>query len=411
MNHLTSIQLCAFLDDALVGAPDDQSARHLATCAACRVRYEAWCHVDDSLRELLGQVPDEHALEQRTSWVEIAVTAERKGLPAPEFAELRIPRTHGAASQHSRSHFFPAPAAPAPFAQAPPPAVAQPSPSRALLRPPVLPAPSTTPAPAPGRTYAAPQPATREQAAARHPQLAAVPPPGTSASGQAGPPAPGYARLPRAPRKGFAALLSPRMAWLAILLVAAVAVGLRFGVQKFGIPELKIHFRTPGKQGTESQKAVADAATEPEPAAKPARPRGGASHASATPEDPDASILFDLPALEPEDEEPARSASEPAKKHTAPAAARDPGIPQRSDTPTICGEVRTAQGVPIEGARVYLSSPARMVHTDRKGRFCITCPPGQRTVRIESAGRAPVTRVLQLGRERLETRFTLDAAN
>ena len=41
----------------------------------------------------------------------------------------------------------------------------------------------------------------------------------------------------------------------------------------------------------------------------------------------------------------------------------------------------------------------------------ISCPPGQRTIRIEAAGRAPVTRVLKLGRDRLETRFTLDAAN
>jgi hypothetical protein len=69
------------------------------------------------------------------------------------------------------------------------------------------------------------------------------------------------------------------------------------------------------------------------------------------------------------------------------------------------------QGTPIEGARVYLASPTRMVRTDRQGRFCVVCPPGPRTVRIEASGRASVTRTLRLGNERLETRFTLGAAN
>ena len=76
-----------------------------------------------------------------------------------------------------------------------------------------------------------------------------------------------------------------------------------------------------------------------------------------------------------------------------------------------CALPISTKGVPIEGARVYLSSPSRMVRTDRLGRFCLSCPPGKRTVRIESAGRASMTRTLQLGRGRLETRFTLDAAN
>jgi hypothetical protein len=52
-----------------------------------------------------------------------------------------------------------------------------------------------------------------------------------------------------------------------------------------------------------------------------------------------------------------------------------------------------------------------MVRTDRKGRFCVVCPPGPRTVRVEASGRATVKRTLQVGKGRLETRFTLDAAN
>jgi hypothetical protein len=73
--------------------------------------------------------------------------------------------------------------------------------------------------------------------------------------------------------------------------------------------------------------------------------------------------------------------------------------------------VRNAKGTPIEGARVYLTSPARMVRTDRLGRLLPLLPSGKRTVRIESAGRAPVTRTLKVGSGRLETRFTLDPAN
>ena len=52
-----------------------------------------------------------------------------------------------------------------------------------------------------------------------------------------------------------------------------------------------------------------------------------------------------------------------------------------------------------------------MVHTDGRGHFCIVCPPGTRTLRIEATGRAKVTRTLEVGRGRLETRFTLNAAN
>src|SRR5262245_12640285 len=127
MRHVTALQLCAFLDDALVGSPDDQTARHLATCTPCRIRYELWCHVDDSVRDLLDQVPDEHALEQWSSWVEIAVTADRKGIPAPEFAALRLPLAPPAPAL--RAATAPAPP-PLRTVSAPPPPVATPFPLR-----------------------------------------------------------------------------------------------------------------------------------------------------------------------------------------------------------------------------------------------------------------------------------------
>jgi hypothetical protein len=52
-----------------------------------------------------------------------------------------------------------------------------------------------------------------------------------------------------------------------------------------------------------------------------------------------------------------------------------------------------------------------MVRTDKSGRFCISCPQGKRTIRIEATGRAPVTRTVQMGSTKLETRFTLVPVN
>jgi len=414
VKHLTSLQLCAFLDDVLVGAPDDQTARHLAACAICRTRYESWCHVDDSLRELLGQDPDEHAMEQRMAWVEIAVAAERKGLPAPEFAELRIPLGHAPGPRTAAAAAPVAPASPReplmrPVLHAPPPQA--PGPEH----------PTTTPAgprPGPQPVPAAPHSAAPVPEAHRLPAREPVAAPYATRAGAASAPGPaagppGYARMPRRAPKGFAAFVSRPAVWLTLALVALLATALPLGVAKFGVPEITFGFHPSRARDSDVRKAAADAGTDRDDAAGPARPRKRAAHSSTTPEnsatDPDASVIFDLPALEPEDGEPDSGASDPAPRNSAPAADRDGDA--RRDAPMICGEVRTTQGVPIEGARVTLTSPLRIVRTDRSGRFCVACPAGQRTIRIEATGRAPVTRTVQLGSRRLETRFKLDAAN
>ena len=464
MNHVSSLQLCVFLDDAIAGTPDAQTARHLAQCAMCRSRYEAWCHVDDSLRELLGQVPDEYAMEQRTSWVEIAVAAERKGLPAPEFAELRIPLDSPPPQARSRPapmppavqgpppEFIPSPGFAHLFAPQPPPVKAPaPDPRFAQVPPPAPdPRPVQAPPPAAPIAQAAPVPTLPPRPTIKRPVLqghpaqpgppappSAKPPANVTAipvyPTQPGPPAPpepvavasaapepspaerkqGYAKMPRAPRKGFAAFVTRPGVWVALALVAGLATALPMGVRRFGIPEIKFDFRPPKEREADVRKTAADADEGSDIQATPKKSHGSTSHAHATPknEDPDASIIFDLPALEPEDGEPDPGAVEPApKKGSAPANHGD-AAETKGDRPMIAGEVRNAQGVPIEGARVYLTVPPRMVRTDRRGHFAILCPPGKRTLRIEAPGRAPVTRTLQLGRERLETRFTLDPAN
>ena len=416
MKHLGSLQLCAFLDDVLVGAPDDETARHLATCAICRTRYEAWCHVDDSLRELLGQDPDEHAMEQRMGWVQVAVTAERKGLPAPEFAVLRIalpPREPSPppVQLFSPGH-APAPVSPGgaprltPSPSQPPDPRQHAAPPRELLQRPVLrspilesPAPvqrTTAPStPVPGAFAGAARPSGRELAA---------PAPDPAAAAER---APGYARRPSPPRKGMAGLVGRPAAWIALALVAAIAAAVPLGVARFGIPEIKFGFKSGHERDADVKPAV-DTQTDRADDAAPARKKNAAARKGGAQDDPDASVLFDLPALEPEDDAPDPESTEPAPARPDAPAQHDASGRGGS---MLCGEVRNPQGQPVEGARVFLTSPPRMVRTDKSGRFCIACPQGKRTIRIEATGRAPVTRTVQMGSRRLETRFTLTAVN
>ena len=406
MKHLSSLQLCAFLDDVLVGVPDDETARHLALCAICRTRFEAWCHVDDSLRELLGQDPDEHAMDQRTAWVEVAVTAERKGFPAPEFSDLRIPLPPPTPSTPP-VQVFPPGRAPAPAVRPGAP------PQREPLKRPVLQSPLLQPpAPAPRTVPGTPAQAF-ETNMTRLPVLEPAPAPAPlvradASAAAAAARAPGYARMPSAPRKGLAAFLFKPALWLTLAAAAALFAAVPLGVAKFGIPEIKFGFHPAHEREADVKKAAADATNDREEVAEPARPKKSGTHASVKPADPDASVLFDLPALEPEDGEPDPATSDAEPRHSTPASGHGTGS---HGGPQLCGEVRNTQGQPIEGARVYLTSPSRMTRTDKQGRFCLVCPSGKRTIRIEATGRAPVTRTVQLGRDRLETRFTLDAAN
>jgi len=471
MRHVTAIQLCAFMDDALVGSPDDQTARHLATCTPCRIRYELWCHVDDSVRDLFGQVPDEHAMEQWSSWVEIAVTAERKGLPAPEFAAMRLPQM--SSPPPPRTVVTPLPAFEAPPFELPPfaapsPPFAAPLPAAPKPRPafPPLPAvqpPAPPPAPA-AMPYAAevrvrtsgPVPPVLRGIRPTEmdgplpfgldvPHVAPVTPgpyatpvaTGAARAPFAAPPQvarPGaYARMPQPPASGFPKL----WVWLAcaLLFAAGTLAALPYVCHRFGWPlpqwpiltairnaERDVLARRAEVAGTERAASAPHDATPHDAAPPPVAGKHASSKAHSGEavqrtdhpgEPPDASIIFDLPAIEPEDAEPdpaSDAPSEHASKHeTTPhkAVART----GRSGWSQLCGEVRNTQGLPIEGARVSIADPDLIVRTDRHGEFCIACPPGKRTLRILASGRAPVIRTVELGRETLQLRFTLDAAN
>jgi hypothetical protein len=89
-----------------------------------------------------------------------------------------------------------------------------------------------------------------------------------------------------------------------------------------------------------------------------------------------------------------------------PPPAPDPPASDES-WPLLCGEVISFTGAPVEGARVELASPPLTVRTDKRGRFCIACPPGARVVRVEHAAFEPVNRAVELKSETLEMRIWL----
>ena len=84
-------QLSAFIDSALSGVSRELVTRHLAACGACRDKHAAWKAADEALRQALAWTPNERTLEAWSSRVEMCITAERKGLPVPEFTPTLLP--------------------------------------------------------------------------------------------------------------------------------------------------------------------------------------------------------------------------------------------------------------------------------------------------------------------------------
>jgi len=91
VRHVSVQQLSAFTDGALSGVSRELVVRHLATCSACRDRQGAWQAADEALRQALSWTPNERTLEEWSSRVELCITAERKGLPVPEFTPTLLP--------------------------------------------------------------------------------------------------------------------------------------------------------------------------------------------------------------------------------------------------------------------------------------------------------------------------------
>jgi hypothetical protein len=97
--------------------------------------------------------------------------------------------------------------------------------------------------------------------------------------------------------------------------------------------------------------------------------------------------------------------------HLSSPTSRKPPEPEGDEQwPLLCGEVIDSEGHPVEGARVQLVSFALTVRTDRRGRFCVACPPGVRALRVEASGFPVVNRTVELSGELVETRIALPPA-
>src|SRR6185503_7957816 len=109
--HVTAQQLSAFLDGALSGVSRELVTRHLAACADCRERHALWHIYDEVLQRVLSWEPNEHTMEEASTRVELALTAERRGLPPPEFTSVLhpvMPSSPGFGASPSASGMFPA---------------------------------------------------------------------------------------------------------------------------------------------------------------------------------------------------------------------------------------------------------------------------------------------------------------
>jgi len=113
---------------------------------------------------------------------------------------------------------------------------------------------------------------------------------------------------------------------------------------------------------------------------------------------------------------PVQTRTEVTLSSTRPSSAPGAPAPAATDTvgdaslPLLCGEVVDESGAPIEGARVQLTSPPLTIRTDKRGRFCVACPAGERTFLVDAPGFTPVTRGVELTGATFETHITLSPA-
>jgi hypothetical protein len=117
--------------------------------------------------------------------------------------------------------------------------------------------------------------------------------------------------------------------------------------------------------------------------------------------------LSSPPASETPVPEPVTRPAQAAENASHPDAAPVDAADDDKEWPLLCGQVVDASGNPVGGARVELEAPQLTVSTDAKGRFCVACPPGNRTVRIDAPGRGRATTVVALKGSLFEMRIEL----
>ena len=430
MRHLTVQQLSAFLDGALTGVSRDLVNRHLSACSSCRERHAMWRIYDEMLRRTLSWEPVEQTLEDSSARVELALTAERKGMQAPEFSSLLGSAAAGA--------YMPPAQNPAPTAYAAASTHPLHSPGPAAGSEPVE-APAY--APASGRSSS---PIGVSALTATGPELE-PPPTWDTGAYQRGHP------------------MHSLLKALLIVLLAMIVVSpflpdvIRVPVPEQWLPHLpRVEFvrhgstaetdraSEPGSQTQLADRTLAEPQlVPPPPAPAPAEVAPPPPVVDSTPPAPVAPkrrAARRKPRVVPREEE---SAPDPEGAIYVPdspvtvipsrvttevqmAPVREPGpvatpattpLPDSARVaaagagelgwPLLCGKVVNPSGVPVEGARVVVAAPALSVPTDRNGRFCIACPPGRRIVRIEAKGLGAAARAVELTTGVVEMRIVL----
>ncbi len=459
MRHVSVQQISAYVDSALTGVSRELVTRHLAACASCRERHAAWRKQDEALRRVLSWEPDERTLEEWSSRVELAITAERKGLPAPEFSALQhpvlAPRPEPRVGQvqevvsHARPQQAP-PEPPEPAREAPGEArvagasaqiedaatalahiamsvsarVHDPGPPSEPVPPPVAERVRPEPAVASAATRARTVQPTRRPPRRSHRVLVAC---ATMLLGViiASPFLPEVIRiplperwLPRLPRVEFVRQGdSPAAHGPVTPRDAPVSPASRSPVGAERVPDAPL---------TAQAETLAIAARgadviEPLVAEPPMEPATAPVPGAAMESQQKRAQLGSAASPEPTGREnpgtmvPVRVKTTvqlaPAARREPPPAANARAEPEADEAwPLLCGEVLDDAGAPVEGARVVLVSPALTVRTDRRGRFCVACPAGVRTLRVEAEGHAPASRSVELSLGMIETRITLAPA-
>ena len=104
---------------------------------------------------------------------------------------------------------------------------------------------------------------------------------------------------------------------------------------------------------------------------------------------------------------PAAAAVVPAPTPQVEPTATPTEVDPAADWPLLCGEVLDDTGAPVAGARVLLADLDLGARTDKRGRFCLAAPPGDRTLSVVALGFAAARQVVSLGTQTLEVRIAL----
>jgi hypothetical protein len=196
---VTAQQLSGFLDGALSGVSRELVTRHLAACADCRERHALWHIYDEVLQRVLSWEPDEHSMEEASARVELALTAERRGLTPPGFASVLHPVIASNPTSPSTAGLYPTLPP-----MAPPRAAAPQWPIASAPPPPAPPAPSANAYPLDPPAMTPPPPSPAYMMAPLPPYVAPVAPPTPAAPWYTPPPPVGYAPAPPFYAPGYA---------------------------------------------------------------------------------------------------------------------------------------------------------------------------------------------------------------